>query len=176
MSRNPEYQKLLNSKRWKQLRIAYLREHPLCEECLSNDKISSAIDVHHVYPVERGKDLQEMTDLCYNQSAEHPNNLRALCIPCHCEVHRQMRSHTWQMIRKMPQDEQTDEDAKLKDWVQRVSGGKCEEIKPKPKKGVRKTKYGWMTLEEAKQKEREELEAWAKRYEQKTSDTTFTKD
>ena len=80
------------------------------------------------------------------------------------------------MISKMPQDEQTDEDAKLKDWVQRVSGGKCEEIKPKPKKGVRRTKYGWMTLEEAKQKEREELEAWAKRYEQKTSDATFTKD
>lgn len=171
MSRNPDYQKLLNSKRWKQLRIAYLREHPLCEECLSNDKISSAIDVHHKVPVESAKTFEEMERLAYDV-----HNLQALCIPCHCEVHRQMRSHTWQMIRKMPQDEQTDEDAKLKDWVQRVSGGKCDGIKPKPKQGIRRTKYGWMTLEEAKQKEREELEAWAKRYEQKASDTTFTKD
>ena len=146
MSRNPQYQKLLNSKRWKQLRISYLREHPLCEVCLSQNKISSAIDVHHRVPVESAKTLEDMERLAYDR-----NNLQALCIPCHTEIHRQMRSHTWQMLRKMPQDEPTEQDAKLKEWVQKVSGGKCEEIKPKPKQGVRKTKYGWMTPEEAKQ-------------------------
>ena len=33
MSRDPRYQKLLNSKRWKMIRADYLRQHPLCERC-----------------------------------------------------------------------------------------------------------------------------------------------
>ena len=33
MSRDPNYQRLLNSKRWKMLRQEYLLAHPLCERC-----------------------------------------------------------------------------------------------------------------------------------------------
>lgn len=127
--------------------------------CAKHDKVSASVDCHHIVPVESAKTVEEMKELAYNW-----HNLMALCIPCHCEIHRQMRSHTWQVLRKMPQAQETEQDTKLRDWVRKVSNGKTEEIKPRPKKGVRKTKYGWLTLEEYKQKEREELNEWAKRH------------
>jgi len=93
MSRDPRYQRLLNSPRWKTLRIAYLREHPLCERCIREGKaagvpegyITPAIDVHHRVPVETAKTLQEMERLAYDW-----NNLEALCIPCHCKTHQEL--------------------------------------------------------------------------------------
>ena len=42
-NRNEIYQ----SKRWKELRLVKLANSPLCEICLSNDKIEPAIDIHH---------------------------------------------------------------------------------------------------------------------------------
>ena len=91
MSRNREYQKLLNSKRWKLLRAEYLRAHPLCEDCKAQGFIVAAVDVHHIVPVESAKSPAEMEALCFNV---HGNNLRALCIPCHIRVHQEARSHS----------------------------------------------------------------------------------
>ena len=89
MSRDPRYQKLLNSKRWKMIRAEYLRQHPLCERCQREGFIRSAIDVHHRVPVETGKTEQEMERLAYNLDG---NNLEALCIPCHIKTHQEMHS------------------------------------------------------------------------------------
>ena len=97
MSRDPRYQRLLNDRRWRELRIAYLREHPLCERCIREGKaagvpegyITPAIDVHHRVPVETAKTLQEMERLAYDW-----NNLEALCIPCHSRTHREMGKGT----------------------------------------------------------------------------------
>ena len=89
MSRNPRYQKLLNSKRWKQLRMWYLQQHPLCELCQQQGYVRSAIDLHHKTPVESAKTRMEMEALCFN-----PSNLQALCIPCHIKVHADAHSHT----------------------------------------------------------------------------------
>ena len=104
MSRDPRYQKLLNSKRWKMIRAEYLRQHPLCERCrregiaagvLPDGYITSAVDVHHKTPVERGRTQQEMEWLAYNLGG---NNLEALCIPCHIKTHQEMRSHTKEKV------------------------------------------------------------------------------
>jgi len=98
MSRDPRYQRLLNSKRWKMIRADYLRQHPLCERCrregiaagvLPDGYVTSAVDVHHKTPVERGRTPQEMEWLAYNLGG---NNLEALCIPCHIKTHQEMHS------------------------------------------------------------------------------------
>ena len=85
MSRSKDYQRLLNSKRWKMLRQEYLRQHPLCERCKREGYVRSAIDVHHKVPVESAHTIQEMEQLAYDW-----NNLQALCIPCHVKTHKEM--------------------------------------------------------------------------------------
>lgn len=97
MSRDPRYQRLLNSKRWKMIRAAYLREHPLCERCQREGFITSAVDVHHKTPVESGRTPQEMEYLAFNMGG---NNLEALCIPCHIKTHQEARSHTKEKVRE----------------------------------------------------------------------------
>ena len=89
MSRDKNYQHLLNSKKWKQLRQWKLEQNPLCELCEREGKVVSAIDVHHKVPVESARTPDEMERLAFD-----PNNLQALCIPCHVKVHREARSHT----------------------------------------------------------------------------------
>lgn len=80
------------------IRADYLRQHPLCERCrregiaagvLPDGYITSAVDVHHKTPVERGRTPQEMEWLAYNLGG---NNLEALCIPCHIKTHQEMHS------------------------------------------------------------------------------------
>ena len=72
-----------------------------------------------------------------------------------------MNSHEGQMVKTMPKVE-NDQTRSLQDWVQQVSGGKCE-ARPLVKKGIRRTKYGWVTPEELKQKQADELEQWKKK-------------
>lgn len=110
MSRDPRYQRLLNDRRWRELRIAYLREHPLCERCIREGKaagvpegyITPSIDVHHRVPVETAKTLQEMERLAYDW-----NNLEALCIPCHSRTHREMGKGTKALAKQRAQERHT---------------------------------------------------------------------
>ena len=103
MSRDKNYQRLLNSKRWKLIRVEYLRAHPLCERCQAEGYIRSAIDVHHITPVEWAKTEQEMERLAYNVDG---NNLQALCIPCHIKVHQELRSHCKENVERNKQRKQ----------------------------------------------------------------------
>lgn len=97
MARDKRYQKLLNSRRWKELRAWKLRQNPLCEMCIEEGEkagikggyISSAVDIHHIIPVETGKTEKEMEQLCFD-----PSNLQALCIPCHARIHKEMGKGT----------------------------------------------------------------------------------
>ena len=93
MSRDKRYQKLLNSPRWKNIRRAYLQQHPLCERCEREGYVRSAVDVHHKKPVESAKTEQEMERLAYDV-----NNIRLLCVPCHVKTHQEMRSHTKEKV------------------------------------------------------------------------------
>ena len=60
------------STRWRRLRVSFLAEHPLCEDCRKAGRLTSAAHVHHV--LER-KDRPDL--------ALDPSNLEALCPPCH---------------------------------------------------------------------------------------------
>ena len=110
MSRDPRYQRLLNDRRWRDLRIAYLREHPLCERCIREGKaagvpegyITPSVDCHHRVPVETAKTLQEMERLAYDW-----NNLEALCIPCHSRTHREMGKGTKALAKQRAQERHT---------------------------------------------------------------------
>lgn len=107
MSRSKEYQRLLNDKRWKALRLRYLQEHPLCEACASAGYIRSAVDVHHRTPVESARTRMEMERLAYDW-----HNLQALCVPCHIKAHQVEGSHT-------KEAHQQRESERLKRWVER---------------------------------------------------------
>jgi 5-methylcytosine-specific restriction enzyme A len=60
-----------SSRPWRYTRNRYLREHPLCERC---GRIADS--VHHVQAIEDGGARRD------------PENLQALCRPCHSSVHR----------------------------------------------------------------------------------------
>ena len=94
MSRDKRYQRLLNDRRWKELRRSYLQQHPLCERCHREGFVTAAVDVHHKQPVESAKTEQEMERLAYN-----PANLEALCIPCHIKTHQEMHSHCKEQVK-----------------------------------------------------------------------------
>ena len=89
MSRNKDYQRLLNSRRWKELRVWKLQRNPLCEICKAEGYVRAAVDVHHIKPVESARTLMEMEELCFS-----PTNLMALCIPCHQKVHTELGKNT----------------------------------------------------------------------------------
>lgn len=89
MSRNKYYQSLLNAKKWKELRQWKLNQNPLCELCQREGKVVSAVDVHHITPVETGQTQDEMKQLAYD-----PTNLQSLCIAHHIQVHAEAKSHT----------------------------------------------------------------------------------
>ena len=93
--RDPRYQKLLNSKRWKELRIWKLESNPLCERCQEEGFVRSAIDVHHIIPIESAKTQEEMERLAFD-----PNNLKALCISCHVKTHKEMGKNTKEQVKE----------------------------------------------------------------------------
>ena len=89
MSRDPRYQRLLNSRRWWEVkRIVWQRAGGLCEDCRAQGYVVPGVDCHHIVPVESATSPQAMERLAYD-----PNNCRLLCIPCHIKAHKEMRSH-----------------------------------------------------------------------------------
>ena len=104
MARDPRYQKLLNSKRWKELRAWKLAQtQGYCEICYAEgwrgiDAL--AVDIHHKIPVESVIDQGEaaMARVCYD-----PNNLMALCVRHHVEIHQQAGSHTKEAVEERKQ-------------------------------------------------------------------------
>ncbi len=104
MSRDKRYQKLLNSRRWWEVKAeVWRRANGLCERCreegiaagvLPNGYVRAGVDCHHIKPVESGKTEAEMERLCYDV-----NNIRLLCVACHIKTHQEMRSHTKEEVR-----------------------------------------------------------------------------
>ena len=71
-----------HSKQWKNLRLWYITEHPLCERCLERGISRPSEEIHHIKPFMLGASDDERWNLLLN-----PNNLAALCERCHHEVH-----------------------------------------------------------------------------------------
>ena len=76
------YKKLINNYKWQLLRRKKFISNPLCEQCLAEGRVTPTEEVHHIVPVESGRDEAEMRRLAYDY-----NNLQSLCKECHGKVH-----------------------------------------------------------------------------------------
>ena len=93
MSRDPRYQKLLNSPRWAEVkRIVWKRAGGLCERCRREGFITAGVDCHHIKPVEGAHTVDGPDGM--RARAYNPENIELLCIECHIKTHQEMRSHT----------------------------------------------------------------------------------
>lgn len=96
MSRNKEYRKLINTRKWQKLRLQALsKTNYLCAVCIKNDMTTPATEVHHIAPVETGANLLHMKQLCYD-----PSNLIAVCKECHKKEHINLMSYTKSEVQK----------------------------------------------------------------------------
>jgi 5-methylcytosine-specific restriction protein A len=77
-----EYQKVYNTRRWKDLRAAKIRNNPVCEECARQGKTTPTKEIHHIKPFEIDNDLS----LAYDY-----DNLISLCVECHKQAHKKLR-------------------------------------------------------------------------------------
>ena len=79
------YMQLLQSREWRELRAAKIRDcQGLCERCKELGIITAAKTVHHRTPVETGETLEAMRELCYRY-----DNLQLLCADCHHRAHEE---------------------------------------------------------------------------------------
>lgn len=77
-------QRIYQNPLWKRLRDAHLMEHPLCEVCELEGKVTLAEDCHHIISFTTGRNELEMKTLAFD-----PNNLVAVCKQCHNRLHHQ---------------------------------------------------------------------------------------
>ena len=64
---------------WKRIRDRYVREHPVCELCLKEGKLTPTTEVHHIKFVEDG-------------GGNEASNLLALCHSHHEWIHKKFKS------------------------------------------------------------------------------------
>ena len=82
-------QKYYQKTAWRKLRDWYIREHPLCERCSTEQRPIMATEVHHKKsPFSNGLSEQEREALLLD-----PENLEALCADCHKEEHNKIRKN-----------------------------------------------------------------------------------
>jgi len=58
---------------WKKIRARFLLQHPLCEQCRLENRLTPAQEVHHIVPLANGGTNDE-------------GNLMALCKSCHSRI------------------------------------------------------------------------------------------
>ena len=80
-----DYDKLMHSKRWLLLRRQKLTEHPTCELCEKEGRVTLASEVHHIQPIEDAFFSWQQEGLAYNYA-----NLMAVCSSCHKKLHKEM--------------------------------------------------------------------------------------
>ena len=108
MSRNKDYQRLLNAPQWAKVKATVrARAGGLCERCKAEGYITPGVDCHHIVPVESGKTLTEMQRLCYDT-----HNIQLLCVPCHIKTHAEQRSHSKEAHKQREND-------RLSQWIAR---------------------------------------------------------
>lgn len=101
MSRDRRYQKLLNSKRWREVKaFVWQRAGGCCEQCARDGYITPGCDCHHKIPVESANpDIPgEMERLAFDV-----NNIELLCIGCHIRAHKELHSHEGDTIQERKQ-------------------------------------------------------------------------
>lgn len=71
-----------NTKRWRDLRLWFLQNNPLCLRCKNEGKIVSAVEVHHIKRLSSVDTIPEKQALGFDI-----NNLEGLCEKHHKEEH-----------------------------------------------------------------------------------------
>lgn len=79
-------QKAYQNTTWRKMRDCYLREHPLCDECLKKGKITPATDIHHIKSPFRNGEINYALLL-------DEDNLMSLCKECHGNIHAAQQGH-----------------------------------------------------------------------------------
>jgi len=85
MSKDKDYIRLIHDRRWLRLRRQRLTLHPVCEMCEKEGRVTAAVEVHHIVPVETGLTFRQKAELMFS-----PSNVMALCHECHVRVHTEM--------------------------------------------------------------------------------------
>lgn len=75
-SRSPDVHKTYG-RAWKRIRDRYAAEHPLCEQCLKEGRITPVEEVHHILPISQG-------------GTHDRSNLMSLCQSCHTKIHHEI--------------------------------------------------------------------------------------
>lgn len=70
--RSPEMKRRYHGA-WPAIRKRFLTQHPLCEQCRREGRVTAAAEVHHILPLSQGGSHEE-------------TNLMALCKPCHSRI------------------------------------------------------------------------------------------
>ena len=70
--RSPEMKKRYG-RAWKRIRDRHIAQHPLCEVCKRNGRLTPAEEVHHILPLSQG-------------GTHEDSNLMSLCKCCHSEI------------------------------------------------------------------------------------------
>ena len=78
-----KWTKYYNDQRWKDLRMLYLQEHPLCECCLAHGRIVPAEHVHH----KAFLSFDDIEEHIYKRMLNE-NNLMSVCKTCHRGIHK----------------------------------------------------------------------------------------
>ena len=69
--RDMDAQRFYCSKEWRQKRLEFLTQNPLCQECRRRGRLVKAVAVDHIVPIKQGGALLD------------DGNLQALCVSCH---------------------------------------------------------------------------------------------
>lgn len=111
MAKDKEYIKIIQSRQWRQVRQAKWRSAKgLCEDCLQKGIIRPATEVHHIIPIESGRNYEEKCRLAYD-----PENLRCLCSDCHHKAHIKLGSHSYGYVRILL-------NRRSDDWISKMFG------------------------------------------------------
>ena len=106
----PEHQRMLNSRRWAEVKaIVDARAKGNCEWCVrdgreygrktGNDRLArtgwirQGIDHHHIVPFESARTIAEAERLCYS-----PDNVVLLCVEHHIKAHRELGSKKKEVV------------------------------------------------------------------------------
>ena len=78
------FQKVYQSMKWRRLRATKLRNNPLCEDCLLENRVTPTQEIHHIIPFYVDNEIN--LKLAYDY-----DNLVSLCIECHDKRHQKMK-------------------------------------------------------------------------------------
>ena len=79
-------QKAYQNKHWRSLRDLYIKEHPVCADCLGKGKVTPATSIHHIKSPFKNGEVNMTLLLDYN-------NLVSLCTECHGIRHAEEQGH-----------------------------------------------------------------------------------